>query len=134
LQSLQASRFLLKVVHVATGTLVWQREHGRLLSGIFTVDVVAHARRGVAVDVIRVVLHAILDRNSRKVHSEGTLTPATPERMALHGTSQLTRYSSSSCKDTAAFWISKGKSREVVPEALGRWEHLAGGDLVMDVG
>jgi hypothetical protein len=44
------------------------------------------------------------------------------------------RYSSSSYKDTAAFWIPKGKSKELVPEALGWWEHLAGGDLVMDVG
>ena len=47
---------LLKVGHVAMGTLVLWCEPRRLLSMIITVDVVAHAWRGAVVDIVGVVL------------------------------------------------------------------------------
>jgi hypothetical protein len=51
-----------------------------------------------------------LERISRKARSEGTSVLAEPERMVLHGTSQLMRCSSSSWKDATAFYILKGRS------------------------
>jgi hypothetical protein len=52
----QVVRLLLKVGHAAMRTLVWQREPGRLLRLNLAVDVVAHARGVVVVDVVKVVL------------------------------------------------------------------------------
>ena len=71
---------------------------------------VAHAWQGIAVDVVGVILQAIPERISRKVRNEETSFPAVLDRLALRGASQLTRCSSSSWKDAAAFWIPKGKS------------------------
>jgi hypothetical protein len=50
---------LLKVGRAVAGTLVQWCEPRRLLRLNLTVDVVAHARRVVVVDVVRVVLQAI---------------------------------------------------------------------------
>jgi hypothetical protein len=44
---------------MAMGTLVRWCEVRHLLDSILDVDVVAHARRGIAVDVIRVILRAV---------------------------------------------------------------------------
>ena len=49
----------MKVVHMAMGTLVRRHELRHLLDGVLAINVVAHARQDVAVDVIRVVLWAI---------------------------------------------------------------------------
>ena len=54
--SLQASHLLSKVVRVAARTLVRWREHRHLLDGVLAIDVVAHARQGVTVNVVEVVL------------------------------------------------------------------------------
>jgi len=56
LQSMQAVCHLLKVGHMTTGTLVRRHEPERLLSNIVVVDMVAHARWGIVVNVIRVIL------------------------------------------------------------------------------
>jgi len=45
-----------KVVRVAVATLVQRRELRRLIGGNLAVDVVAHAWRGIAIDVIEVIL------------------------------------------------------------------------------
>jgi hypothetical protein len=50
---------LLKVVRAATGTQVWWHELGHLIDGNLTVDVVAHVRRGIVVDVVGVISQAI---------------------------------------------------------------------------
>jgi hypothetical protein len=63
LPSSQVVRLLLKVGHVPAGTLVRWHEPGCLLSKILAIDVVAHARQSVVVDVIRVVLWAVLRKN-----------------------------------------------------------------------
>jgi hypothetical protein len=59
LSTLQAVRLLQKVGRAAAGTPVRWHEPGCLLSKTLVIDVVAHARRGIVVDVIRVVLQAI---------------------------------------------------------------------------
>ena len=110
LPSLQASRLLPKVVRTATGTLVRRHEPERLLRQNLDIDVVAHAWRGLVVDVVGVVLRSIPRRTSRKAQSEGTLVPTMPERMMLYGASRLMRCSYSSWKDTTAFCIPKGRS------------------------
>jgi hypothetical protein len=56
LPSAQAVRLLLKVGRTAVGTLVWWHEPRHLLRLNLTVDVVAHARRVVVVNVIGVIL------------------------------------------------------------------------------
>jgi hypothetical protein len=60
------------------------------------------------------------ERISRKVSSEGMSVPTTLDRMELRGASQPTRCSSSSGKDTAAFWILQRQVWEVVSEVV-RW-------------
>jgi hypothetical protein len=85
---LHASGLISKVVCTATGTLVRRRELRRLLSGNLTVNVVAHAWRGVAVNVIGSYFGPFPERISRKVHSERMSAPAAPERwrsVAPHG-------------------------------------------------
>jgi hypothetical protein len=59
LPSSQAIHLLLKVVHVAVGTQVQQRELGCLIGGNLAVDVVSHARWAVVVDVVGVVLQTV---------------------------------------------------------------------------
>ena len=61
LPSSQAIFFLLKLVCAAVGTQVRWHELRRLIGGNLTIDVVAHARQGIAVDIVRVgvVLQAI---------------------------------------------------------------------------
>ena len=56
LLSSQVIRLLLKVVRMAMGTLVWWCDFEHLLNRILTVDVVAHVRWGIAVDVVGVIL------------------------------------------------------------------------------
>jgi hypothetical protein len=59
LPSSEAIILLLKLGHMAAGTLVWRREPKRLLRQNLTVDVVADVWRGVVVNVIRVVLRVV---------------------------------------------------------------------------
>ena len=59
LLSMQVVRLLLKVGRTAVRTLVRWCELGRLLGLSLATDVVAHAWRGIAVDVIRVILWSI---------------------------------------------------------------------------
>ena len=59
LLSMQVVRLLLKVGHTATGTLVQRHEPRRLLSKIVIVDVVAHVRWGIIVNVVGVILQSI---------------------------------------------------------------------------
>ena len=56
LPSPQAICLLLKVVRMATGTQVRWHDLRRLIGRNLTIDVVAHVGRGVAVDVVRVIL------------------------------------------------------------------------------
>ena len=59
LLSTQMVYLLLKVGHTTVGTLVWWHEPGHLVSKIVAVDVVAHARRVVVVNVVGVILRSI---------------------------------------------------------------------------
>ena len=59
LPSVQAVHLLLKVGHVDTRTLVLWREPEHLLSKIITINMVAHVRRGIGVDVVEVILWSI---------------------------------------------------------------------------
>ena len=59
LPSMQVVCLLLKVGHVATGTLVRRHEPGLLLRLSLAVNVVAHVRRGVVVNVVGVVLRSM---------------------------------------------------------------------------
>ena len=71
LLSMQAVRLLLKVGRVAVGTLVQQHEPRCLLRLSLNINVVAHARWGVVVDVIRIVLRSV-PRLSLNINVEGT--------------------------------------------------------------
>ena len=73
--SLQSSRLLPKVVHAAMGTLVWRRELGRLFDRILTIDVVAHMRRGIAVDVVGVILRAVPREDLEEGTQRGDISP-----------------------------------------------------------
>jgi hypothetical protein len=44
---------------MAVGTLLWQCELGSVGSGVVTINVEAHARRSVVVNVVRVVLWVV---------------------------------------------------------------------------
>jgi hypothetical protein len=56
LSSVQAVRLLLKVGYATMGTLVWWCEPGCLLRLNLAIDVVAHARRIIVVNVVGVIL------------------------------------------------------------------------------
>ena len=59
LSSMQVIHHLLKVVHASMGTQVRWHEFGCLIGGKLTINVVAHVRRGMAVDAIGVILWVI---------------------------------------------------------------------------
>jgi hypothetical protein len=62
-----------------------RREPRGLLGKDLTIDVVAHARWYIVVNVIKVVFGRFPKRISRKVRSDGMSIPTTPVRTALHG-------------------------------------------------
>jgi hypothetical protein len=75
LSSAQAVRLLLKVGCAAVGTLVWWCEPGLLLRLNLVVDVVAHARRIVVVDVVGVILRAVPRENLEEGAERGDVGP-----------------------------------------------------------
>jgi hypothetical protein len=62
------------------GTLVYWHEPERILRQNLTVDVVAHAWRGIVVDVIRVVLWAIPREDLEEGVERGDVSPHCTEK------------------------------------------------------
>ena len=65
---------------MATRTKVWWHELRCLIGGNLTIDVVAHAWRGVAVDVIEVILQAIPREDLKEGMQQGDVSPYGAEK------------------------------------------------------
>jgi hypothetical protein len=75
LPSVQVVCLLLKVGHMAVGTLVQRCEHGRLYGKIIAIDVVAHAWPSVIVDVVRVILRSVPREDLEKGAEQRDISP-----------------------------------------------------------
>jgi hypothetical protein len=133
LLSMQTNWLLLNLVHVAARTLVWHHELGSVIDKVFAIDVEAHARRGIVVEVVRIVLRAVPQEDLKESTQRGDIGPrhtgedGAPWCLTADNVLQLQLEGCPRILDP------KRQVREVVLEALEWRKHLTSGYLVMDI-